>query len=54
MYLIGRISQLLRCEVALHIISTWDIKDLTFDYNWKQLQLPPTEVTYVSRMCLYK
>ena len=40
MYLIDRFSQLLRCEVALHFINTRDINDLTFDYHWKQLQLP--------------
>ena len=38
MYLIDRFSQLLRCEVALHFINTWDINDLPFDYL-KQLQL---------------
>ena len=32
MYLIDRFSQLLRCEVALHFINTWDINDLTFNY----------------------
>ena len=31
---------LLRCEVALHFVNTWDINVLTFDYYWKQLQLP--------------
>ena len=31
MYLIDRFSQLLRCDVALHFISTRDINDLTFD-----------------------
>ena len=40
MYLIDRFSQLLRCEVALHFVNTWDINVLTFDYYWKQLQLP--------------
>ena len=40
MYLIDRFSQLLRCEVALHFVNTWDINVLTFDYHWKQLQLP--------------
>ena len=49
---INRFSQLLRCEVALYFISTWDINDLTFNYYWKQLQLYPSDVTYVSRMCL--
>ena len=37
MYLIDRFSQLLRWEVALHFINTWDIDDLTFEYYWKQL-----------------
>ena len=40
MYLIDRFSQLLRCDVALHFINTWDINDLTFDNYWKKLQLP--------------
>ena len=40
MYLIDRFSHLLRCEVALHFVNTWDINVLTFDYHWKQLQLP--------------
>ena len=40
MFLINRFPQLLRCEVALHFINTWDINDFTFDYYWKQLQLP--------------
>ena len=40
MYLIDRFSHLLGCEVALHFVNTWDINVLTFDYHWKQLQLP--------------
>ena len=40
MYLIDRISQLLRYEDALHFINTRDINNLTFNYYWKQLQLP--------------
>ena len=40
MYLIDRFSHLLRCEVALHFVNTWDINVLTFNYHWKQLQLP--------------
>ena len=40
MYLIDRFSHLLRCEVAVHFVNTWDINVLTFDYHWKQLQLP--------------
>ena len=31
MYLIDRFSQSLRCDVALHFISTRDINDLTFN-----------------------
>ena len=40
MYLIDRFSQLLRCDVALHFINTWDINDLTVGNYWKKLQLP--------------
>ena len=40
MYLTDIFSHLLRCEVALHFVNTWDISVLTFDYHWKQLQLP--------------
>ena len=35
MYLTDWFSQLLRCDVELHFIDTWDINDLTFDYHWK-------------------
>ena len=51
LYVFNGFSQLLRCEVALHFINTWDINNLTFDRYWKQLQLP--DGTYVLRMCLY-
>ena len=45
MYLIDRFSQLLRCDVALHFISTRDINDLTFDTR--------SDVTYMpSRILL--
>ena len=52
MHLIDTVSQLLRCEVALYFINTWDINDLTLDYYWKQLKLRVC-VTYVPRMCLF-
>ena len=43
-----RFSHLLRCEVALHFINTWDINDLTFN-NYLKERL--TDVKFVSRVC---
>ena len=31
---------LLRSDVAIHLINTWNINDITFDYFWKQFQPP--------------
>ena len=31
MYLTDKFLQLLKCEVTLHFINTWDINDLTFN-----------------------
>ena len=57
MYLIDRFSQLSRREVALHFINIWDINDLSFDYYWKQLQLPSWRYVCVTdvfiRVALY-
>ena len=39
MYLIDRLSQLLRCEVPLLFINTWGVNHLTFNYYRKKLQL---------------
>ena len=48
--LIDQFSQLLRCEVALHFIKILvrDINDLTFDYYWKQFQLPVSSYVCVT------
>ena len=42
MYLIDRFSQLLRCEVVLHFINTWDIK------------YPLSRNFYVRKICIRK
>ena len=54
MYLIDRFSQLLRCEVALHFMGTWDISDLTLNCFWSNCYFNySSAVTYVSWMCLW-